>query len=46
MEALQQATGLSSPVLVQALTPLISEKGILTHEGQDLQKGEQLPSNI
>lgn len=42
MEALQQATGLSSSVLVHALTPLISEKGILSHEGfnQDLQKGE------
>lgn len=42
MEALQQATGLSQSVLVHALTPLISEKGILTSEGfnQHLQKGE------
>ncbi|TSK42124.1 Cullin-9 [Bagarius yarrelli] len=41
LQALQQATGLSLPVLIQALTPLISEKGILSHEGlnQDLQKG-------
>ncbi|XP_047667989.1 cullin-9 isoform X3 [Tachysurus fulvidraco] len=41
VQAVQQATGLSPSVLVHALTPLISEKGVLSHEGfnQDLQKG-------
>lgn len=32
MEALQQATGLSSTVLAHALKPLAAEKGILLHK--------------
>lgn len=43
MEALQQATGLSQSVLVHALTPLISEKGILTSEGFNQGEFAQFP---
>ncbi|XP_062852004.1 cullin-9 isoform X2 [Trichomycterus rosablanca] len=44
VEDLQQATGLSSTVLTDALTPMTSERGVLTHVGfnQDSVQSEHL----